>query len=407
MKLRVGLFAVVLSFPFALNVNAQTPPDPAAANGEAPVQAPAEAKPAVKGKPPAELKASAAPSKPLPPCSNYIATPLDSNLLEINKKLYFTSVKMPSDAGAASAYLIEADLEAGKAKRIAGFKAGKSVSLISHGKDASAITILDFTNGKADCGEGTTTGTALKPSEQKVIPSFPSANYGLVASDTNLLLADLDKGTLAEKDLSSNQSRSLESFPRGTRPLFLKTSPPVVLYNYFPETNELGRFIANKKVASEKLKLRPQARLIREKDKFAIAIANGQILQIGYFKGWSGDENKVVDLTLPAGFQSATVAINGRFESDEILVFGKDDPTRRSLKSVLHFTGKDLKTYKTLDANSYFSSANFLKDGSVALMVSELSSGVVEEIWTIAGGAEPRRIDVLKEKKPGSSLKKK
>ncbi|RZA19731.1 MAG: hypothetical protein EOP10_19145, partial [Proteobacteria bacterium] len=60
MKLRVGLFAVVLSFPFALNVNAQTPPEPAAANGEAPVQAPAEAKPAVKGKPPAELKADGA-----------------------------------------------------------------------------------------------------------------------------------------------------------------------------------------------------------------------------------------------------------------------------------------------------------------------------------------------------------
>ncbi|RZA11897.1 MAG: hypothetical protein EOP10_32300 [Proteobacteria bacterium] len=314
---------------------------------------------------------------------------------------------MPTDTGAATAYLIEADLEAGKTKRIAGFKAGKSVSLISHGKDAKAITILDFTNGKADCGEGVTTGTALKPLEQKVVPSFPSANYGLVASDTNIILADLDKGSIAEKDLSSNQSRSLESFPRGTRPLYLKTSPPVVLYNYFPDTNELGRFIANKKVASDKLKLRPQARLIREKDKFAIAIANGQLLQIGYFKGWSGDENKVVDLTLPAGFQSATVAINGRFESEEILVFGKEDSMRRSLKSVLHFTGKDLKTYKTLDANSYFSSANFLKDGSVALMVSDLSSGVVQEIWTVTGGSEPHRMDVLKDKKPTSSSKNK
>jgi hypothetical protein len=387
----------------AASTSPATPPVPAVSRSSS-TKAASGSSPATKAKTVGPVAEQAPPPvvKPLPPCYDYSATPLDSRLLEIDKKLYFTTPKLPSDPTAATAYLIEADLESRKVKRVAGFKAGQSVSLVPHGKHAYGISIFDFSQGKPDCGEGLSSGTELRPSEQKVLPSFPNAYYGLIADDTGMHLADLQKGLISEIDILTNQKRTLQRFPRGSRPLYLRTSPPTVLYSYSPDTLELGRFIANKKVARDTLKLKPSSRLIRDGDKFALVLAQGQNLQVNYVKGWSGDDEKTIDLVLPAGFQGSEVAINARFASEDLLVFGKNEMARRSLRSVLRFTGKNLQVYKAPNAQSYFSFASFLKDGTIILLVSELDSGVISEIWTIVGGAEPSRWDVLKSQKPAA-----
>lgn len=388
---------------------AETPPAP---EGEAKPAAAPKADPADKTKAAKKgekiaLPQAAKTSKPLPLCTTYSATPFDSSLLSFEKKIYFTSPKLPSDSGAATHYLIEVDIPEAKAKRVVGFKSGTFVSLIAHDPEPRSISILDFSKGKPDCGEGLTSGTLIKLSEKKVSPSFPSANYGLIPGDSSAHLGDLDKGIIQDLDIKTGQRRMLESFNKGTRPVYLKVAPPIALYVYNPETRELAKYIANKKTAESKLKLKEGMRLVRDGEKFGVVSQKGLKLQVAEIKGWSGDAMKTADLDLTPEFSTQNPSVKALFASDEYLVIGKDDTAQKMLKTVLYFKGKDRKIFKAPDAKSYFSHVEFTGDGTVALLLSEESSNVVRELWLSKDGAEPQKIDVLKVKKPGAKPKAK
>ena len=374
------------------------PPGKSEAGAKAPVQAEVTPIGKVEAKP---LRQS------LPNCATYSVTPLNSLFIYRDKTLYFTSPKLASDTSGASAYLIEADLSEGRAKRVAGFKAGKDVSLLAHSQRVEAVTILDFTDGQADCGEGLTSGTAIKPSEQKVSPSYPSGRYGLIPGEPIAHLAELDKGLIQVLDLGTLQKRTLASFPAGTRPLFFKASPPTALYSYNPKLKELSKFVANKKVADATLKLKDGMRIVQSGESFGIAQVKDKDLQIVQLKDWSGPEvkTKTTSLSLPAGFIADTLAVKANFASDAYLVLGKDEATRKSLRTVLLFSGKTIKSFKSPDEKSYFSAADLRSDGSLLMLLSELDTQVVRELWLVQGGAEPRKIDVLKMKKPESAKK--
>ncbi len=403
-------FCLMASLWMSSNLLAETPVEnPQKSN------APAEAqpkpnnppnKPSAQGKTPnqgAVTEISESEVKPVilspPECSSYLATPMEAAIIELEKKFYFTSPKLPSDSGAASSYFIEVDPQEGKAKKIAGFRAGRFLSLKSHTPGQELISMFDFSSSKPHCAEGVSAGTAIDLKEQKVKPSFPSANYMFVAGDTTTFLAETEKGLIQQVDISTGQRRTLERFSSGSRPLYLKSSPPLALYAYNPQTRELSKFVANKKTADAILKLKDGMRLVRDGEKFGIVQAKANSLQLLQIKGWSGDEMKSSDLALPVGYQAPALAVKTSFEKQMTILYGKDDAIRRSLKSLTVYSGTTPKTYKSPDANSYFSHVEFVPSGSAVALLADSGTGAVKELWILGLGTEPRRIEVLKTKK--------
>ena len=406
----VSICLAVLILPagwvFAQDDEVPPPAVPAAPPASVPASA---AKPAAKPAPKAKAE-SAAPtpgapapqvSRVLPDCQTYLASPLDGSVIQVDKKVYYVSPKLPSDKGSGTAYLVETDLDAGKSKRLAGYRGGKSATLLEHGRTLEAISIFDFSNEKPDCGEGKSTPIAIKWTEQKVLPSFPAGNYGYIEGESVGHLANLDSGLIQDIDLASKQKRTLESFTAGSRPLFLKASPPIALYSYSPKNRELSKFVNNEKTAEATLRLKEGMRVLQQGEQFGILqVKNDEkTLQVSQIKGWSGNEMKTFEINLPSGVAGASLAAHISFQSSQVLLFGKDETARRNLKQVLFYTGKDLtKTYKAPDG-AFFSSARFGKERGIILLLSDLASNVVKELWWIEPGAEIKKIDAVKEKK--------
>ncbi len=386
--------------PLDASSNAKPVPDPAAQGKLPPNKPTAPAKTPSQG---AVTEISESEVKPvllnLPECSSYLATPMETSILEHEKKIYFTSPKLPSDSGPATSYFLEVDLTEGKAKKIAGFRGGRFLSLKAHAPGQELISMFDFNAAKPHCAEGVTVGTAIDLKEQKVKPSFPSANYMFVAGDAMTFLAEPDKGLIQQVDISTGQRRTLERFSAGSRPLYLKSSPPVAIYTYNPQSKELSKFVASKKTADSILKLKEGMRLVRDGEKFGIAQAKQSSLQLVQIKGWSGDEMKTQDLPLPTGYQAASVAVKPLFDKQLAVVYGRDDSVRRSLRSMTIYSGSTPKTYKASDLGSYISQVEILRSGSVAALISEANSGAVKELWLITDLGEPRKIEILKSKK--------
>lgn len=332
-------------------------------------------------------------------CHSYLATPMDSALLSYPNKIYFTSPKPPADKGTASHYLIEVDLSEGKAKRLAGFKSGKAVSLIAHDKTPKTISMLDFSSGRPDCGEGTTAGLAIRWKEQKVSASFPPGNYGIVPGELSATLADLDKGAVHAIDFVTGQKRTLETFRKGTRPLYLKAAPPTVIYAFDPQTKELSQYIASKKKPTSKLKLKEGMRLVRDADQFGVLTGDGNKLKVAEIPGWSSKKISTLDLELPGGFAWPHISMEARFATNEFLVFGSDEFKRKTQSSVVYFEDKRSVVFKAPDAKSYFSQAKFIASGAVVLLLSDIETDVVRELWLSVKGAEPKKIEVLKQAK--------
>ena len=382
---------------------------PSPASGQVPGAAASAPRQPVKGAaaskkpvtPAAQAPQVPPPSRELPECQNYLATPIDGSVLQIGTKLYYVSPKLPGDKTPGTLYLVETDLEAGRSKRLASFRGSKSASLLAHGKTADAISVIDFSGGRPECGEGKTSATAIKWSEQKVLPSFAAGHYGYVEGDGTGYLADLDKGLVQDIDLSSGQKRTLETFEAGVRPLFIKASPPVAVYNYNPRTRELSRFSNNNKAPDSTLRLKEGMRLIQQGHGFGIQqIKNGgKTLQISIIKDWSGNEFRSFDLNLPPGFSPNLLATRIIFDKAQVLLFGKDEAARKSLRQVLFYTGKDLTRIFKAPDGAFFSSARFSREDVVILQVADSATDVVKELWWAVGNEEIRRIDVIKDKK--------
>ncbi|RYZ51303.1 MAG: hypothetical protein EOP07_21575, partial [Proteobacteria bacterium] len=83
-------------------------------------------------------------------------------------------------------------------------------------------------------------------------------------------------------DLSSKQKRTLNSFEAGTRPLYIKATPPVAIYNYNPKTRELSKYINLKKVPDLTLRLKEGMKILQERDQFGIMQVkdNDHVIQI-------------------------------------------------------------------------------------------------------------------------------
>lgn len=326
-------------------------------------------------------------------------------MIQRDKKLYYVSAKLPDDQANGTAYLVETDLEAEKSKRLAGFRGGKSAALLEHGRSLEAISILDFSGGRPDCGEGRTAATAIKWTDQKVLPSFASGSYGYIEGDKVGHLANLETGLIQDIDLLSRQKRTLDSFAAGSRPLYVKASPPIALYTYNPKARELSKFVNNKKVADATLRLKEGMRLLQEGDKFGIMqIKNGdKTLQISQIKDWSGHDFRGFDINLPSGIAASSLAARINFANSQVLLFGKDEAARKSLGQVLFYTGKELtKTYKAPEG-SYFSSVRFGHEHGIIMLLSDASSNAVTELWWVAAGDEVKKIDVIKEKKAAAA----
>jgi hypothetical protein len=380
-----------------------TPPAPTPA-GEAPKAAPA----ATAGKKGKAAKGEEAPPPPpaesreLPDCQTYLATPLDGAVIELDKKFYYVSPKLPGDKSAGTSYLVETDLEAGKSKRLAGFRGGQTSALLQHGKIAEALSILDFSSGKPDCGEGKAAALAIKWADQKVLPSFPVGTYGFVEGDIVSHLADLETGLIQDIDLGSRQRRTLESVPAGSRPLYIKATPPIAMYTYHPKTRELSKYFNNKKPAESSMRLKEGMRLLQQGDQFGVLQSKdeGKTLQITQIKGWSGSEMHNYDIKLPNGVLASSVALRISFKGSQVLVFGKDEAARRSLRQVFYYSGKDLKQTFKAPEGSYFSTAQFGREHGTILLVSDIASNVVKEFWYTESANDIRKIDAVKEKKP-------
>jgi hypothetical protein len=406
------LLAICLASTLSLTALAQdedvAPAAPTPPAAPAPVPTPAAPAPKPAGNPqkakteaPPPVAPIAAVNRDVPDCLTYLGTPLDGGMVERDSKLYFISPKLPSDQAGGSTYLIEADLIAGKAKRIAGFKGGDSASLIEHGRSLDAISILDFSAMRPDCGEGTASGTAIKWLDRKVLPSFGMGKYAFVIGEEAGHLADMDKGLVQDIDLVSKQKRTLNSFEAGARPLFIKTTPPVAIYTYNPKSRELSKYVNLKKVPELTLKLKEGMKLLQERDQFGIMQIkdNDHVVQISHIQGWSGKNFKTFDINLPNGILASKLSVQISFQSSQVLLFGKDEDARKSLRQVLYYKGKDLtKTFKAPDG-MYFSSARFSKDHNGIFTVSDISSNVVRELWYLESENDVKKIDVLKEKK--------
>ncbi|MBC7661486.1 MAG: hypothetical protein H7249_17455 [Chitinophagaceae bacterium] len=395
------------------------PPTPAAAVAPAvPVAKPvvdgtkASANPAKAGEKDTDKTAPLPPSaelRTLPDCQTYLATPMDGAIIQVNKKFYFVSPKLPTDKTPGTTYLVEVDTSAAKAKRLAGFRGGPSATLLGHGRTFDTVSIMDFGGGKPDCGEGKTAATAIQWASQKVLPSYSIGNYGYVIGDRFGYLADLDKGAISDIDLVTQQKRTIDTFPAGTRPLYVKTSPPLVVFLYDTKKHELNRYQNLSKKPDETLRLKEGMKLVQQGDQFGIvqALEETKSLKISQIKDWSGTETKTFDLALPAGVQPSTLAVRINFQSTQTLVFGKDETARKELKQVFFYSGKDLAKTFVAPPESYFSGARFGKDGGILLLLSDMSSNVVREFWWMDQGSEVTKIDVIKEKKEKEKEKEK
>jgi hypothetical protein len=225
--------------------------------------------------------------------------------------------------------------------------------------------------------------------------------YAFVPGEEAGHLADMDKGLVQDIDLASKQKRTLNSFEAGTRPLFIKASPPVAIYNYNPKTRELSKYTNLKKVPELTLRLKEGMKILQERDQFGIMQVkdNDHVIQISHIQGWSGKDFKTFDITLPNGILASKLSANISFQSSQVLLFGKDEDARKSIRQVLYYKGKDLaKTFKAPDG-MYFSSARFSRDHSGIFTVSDISSNVVRELWHLETENDVKKIDVLKEKK--------
>ncbi len=399
-----GFSAAAMALVFIGSTSSQAQPNPDPNPPQPPAAAAKGKAKADKEAPAAKTEAAPPPAAPLPDCQSYMISPLEGGLLYKSNKFYFVTPKLADDRTQGTEYLIEVDVDKGHAKRLIGHKGGVSSSLIEHGSTVEAITIMDFSGTRADCGEGRTSGTAIKwRGEQGAFPSFPSGDYAYVHSDSDAHVADLDKSVIQIIDPSTVQRRTVENFPPGSRPLFLKTAPPIALFTYNPKTRELSKYLNHKKTADGVLRLKEGLRLVQDGEKFAaVQMKNGdKTIQILPVKDWSGEETRPLELNLPPAFNGGQVAVRPNFATAQTVVFGKDDAARRNLRQVLLYSGRELNRNFKAPEGSYFSAVRFVKDQGLVMLVSELRRGVVQELWIVHTPDDIRKIEVLKERRFG------